>query len=177
MKGYGLRTGNPLDKRLYEIWRKMHYRCENEKHQSYKDYGGRGITVCDKWNSFVYFAKWAIENGYADNLTLDRIDVNGNYEPTNCQWATRKEQMNNTRKGWHVDVNIEKANTTNSISPKVKRKSFNIRQRKGKWEYRIEGEPINGKRHQISKYGFLTKEEAVEAATKYIHDCLSTDKN
>lgn len=154
-KGCGLRTGNPLDKRLYAIWRKMHYRCENENHPSYYRYGGRGIKVCEEWNSLIVFGKWALENGYSEELTLDRIDNDRNYEPSNCRWATMKEQMNNTSKGCHV-VNVGK------------KKSFSVRQRKDKWEYRIEGDRINGKRHQISKCGFPTKEEAITAAEAYI---------
>lgn len=151
----GLRTGNPLDKRLFEIWRKMHYRCRNPKHKSYKNYGGRGITVCEEWNSFVYFVLWAINNGYKDNLTLDRIDNDKNYEPSNCRWVTMKEQMNNRRIGEHVIIN---GNT----------KSFSIRQRNQRWEYRVELPRENGKRVQVSKCGFKSKQEAIIAAKEYI---------
>lgn len=165
MQARGLRTGHPLDKRLYEIWRKMHYRCESEKHSHYKHYGGRGIRVCEEWNSFVYFAKWAIENGYNENLTLDRIDVDANYEPNNCQWATRKEQANNRRYGLRVKDFDE---------IKSKTKTFSVRQRGIKWEYRIECEPVNGKRHQVTKCGFPTKEEATIAAEIFIRQNVST---
>lgn len=162
MKSIGLRTGNPLDKRLYEIWRKMHYRCESEKHTSYKNYGGRGIKVCEGWNSFVYFAMWAVQNGYDENLTLERIDNDGDYCPDNCRWATKKEQANNKKAGDHVRTIDGKA------------KSFSVRQRGNKWEYRIEGERIDGKRHQITKGGFSTKEEATLSAEIVIRNSVST---
>lgn len=90
--------------RLYECWRQMRYRCENPNNQAYAYYGGRGITVCDEWHDFRNFQKWAMENGYDDSLTLDRIDVNGNYEASNCRWANKKVQMNNRRNTKHYKV-------------------------------------------------------------------------
>ena len=83
--------------RLHHIWNAMTQRCSNPKAISYKYYGGKGITVCDEWkSSFKSFYEWAMANGYADNLSIDRIDSNGNYEPSNCRWTTNKEQQNNT---------------------------------------------------------------------------------
>ena len=96
--------------RLYHVWNRMNDRCYNENHKSYKDYGGRGIRVCEEWkyeSGFINFYNWAVKNGYADDLSIDRIDVNGNYEPGNCRWATRIEQANNRRNNHFLTCNGE----------------------------------------------------------------------
>lgn len=84
--------------RLHKTWSNMKTRCFNPNCKRYMDYGGRGITVCDEWkNDFLVFYKWAINNGYSDELTLDRINNDGNYEPSNCRWAEPFTQRINRR--------------------------------------------------------------------------------
>lgn len=94
--------------RLYVIWKTMRQRCNNPKNQKYKNYGGRGISICDEWNDYASFREWAYENGYGRDLTIDRYDVNGDYTPDNCRWATLKEQANNkTNTHWIEDDGVE----------------------------------------------------------------------
>lgn len=94
--------------RLYGIYNNMKTRCYNARSRSYKNYGGRGVTICAEWrDDFKAFYDWAIANGYRDDLSIDRIDVNGNYEPNNCRWVTSYVQSNNTRRNNLVTLNGE----------------------------------------------------------------------
>lgn len=91
--------------RLYTIYNSMKQRCNNPNNSGYKNYGGRGIKVCKEWNKpdgLKEFAEWAFSNGYEDGLTLERIDVNGNYEPNNCCWIPLSKQAKNTRRSVKV---------------------------------------------------------------------------
>lgn len=90
--------------RTFICWNGMKARCLNPNCLQYKDYGGRGIKICDEWLSFENFHNWAINNGYSDDLTIERIDVNGNYTPDNCKWIPRKEQAKNTRRNHYVTI-------------------------------------------------------------------------
>lgn len=84
--------------KLWYVWQGMKQRCFNSNNKNYKYYGERGITICDEWkNDFNAFYEWAITNGYTDNLTIDRINNDGNYEPSNCRWVTNAEQQKNKR--------------------------------------------------------------------------------
>lgn len=91
--------------RLYHIWQGMKERCHNQNSPNYKNWGARGIKVCEEWkNSFETFYQWAMENGYKSNLTIDRIDNNAGYNPQNCRWATNKEQCRNRRSNVYITI-------------------------------------------------------------------------
>ena len=94
--------------RMYTIWGNMKSRCNNPRAVNYAAYGGRGVRVCEEWkNSFENFQIWALSSGYEETLTLDRIDVNGDYCPENCRWITHKEQQSNKRNNRMLTYNGE----------------------------------------------------------------------
>ena len=96
--------------RLYRIYNNMKQRCNNPNNHKYPRYGARGIKVCDEWNcrnGLKAFGEWALQNGYSDELTLDRIDNNGNYEPSNCRWIDLKAQSNNRSDNDYIEFNGE----------------------------------------------------------------------
>lgn len=91
--------------RVYTIFKRMKSRCYTTTIKQYCDYGGRGIIICKEWlDSYEKFYDWAMLNGYSKELTIDRINNNGNYEPNNCKWSTRKEQGNNKRNNYLITI-------------------------------------------------------------------------
>ena len=129
--------------RIYKIWAKMKGRCENESDQSYMHYGARGICVCDEWHDFLTFKDWAFSNGYSDDLTIDRIDVNGNYEPDNCRWVGMDVQLSNQR----TTIKITLGNVTHSLKKWCELLNLNYttvqaRRRKGMDIYKAMFSPI-----------------------------------
>ena len=126
-------------KRIYNIFNGMKNRCYNMKSKDYKNYGARGIKICNQWlnkeNGIDNFFDWSITNGYKENLTIDRIDVNGNYEPDNCRWITLKQQFLNKRNNKLITFN----NKTQTLSEwskelKIKYPTLNNRINTNKWD-------------------------------------------
>lgn len=102
-------THGKTNTRLYGTWCRMKDRCYNPNIEHYDCYGGRGITICEEWkNNFRAFYDWSMANGYRDDLSIDRINVNGNYEPSNCRWATMIEQKRNKRNTVYIIDNGQK---------------------------------------------------------------------
>jgi hypothetical protein len=137
--------------RLYKTWRYIKRRTLNPKNKNYKDYGGRGITICDEWkNDVKSFYDWAMSNGYEENkgLSIDRIDNDGNYEPSNCRWVTQTMQCRNQR--------IQKNNTSGY-------KGVSYHKRDGKYQAQIS---VNKKSIYLGLYP--TAEEGAIAYNTYI---------
>jgi len=109
---YKNETGGRLCARLYGVYRAIRDRIFNERHKSYHRYGGRGISIYDPWMNYSTFRIWAISSGYRKGLTIDRIDNDGNYEPTNCRWITRQE---NARKATTIDRSMKGVGHNNAI--------------------------------------------------------------
>lgn len=141
--------------RLHAIWSNMKRRCYNSKDQGYKDYGLRGITVCDEWrNNFQVFYDWAMLHGYRDDLTIERSDVDGNYSPENCRWATAKEQANNKRDNHFITYN-GKTKTLSQWEDELGIKQATLRHRINNYNWSIERalteKPFKGKNQYNNK--------------------------
>jgi len=127
-----MRMSRVRDENLYGRWTMMKQRCLNPNNHKYKNYGARGIKVCDEWMDYYTFKKWALENGFEEHLTIDRVDTNGDYEPGNCRWVDYGIQANNRRN--NVTIAFEgKDYTLAELSDKtgVKSETISLRLNKG----------------------------------------------
>ena len=104
-KTHGDATKNSKYYRLYKIWTHMLNRCEKPSDKAYPNYGGRGISVCAEWHDYQTFKTWSVDNGYSDELSIDRIDNNGDYTSSNCRWTDFYTQANNRRSCRYVTIN------------------------------------------------------------------------
>ncbi len=86
----------------WNVWQSILQRCNNSNNKDYTNYGGRGIKVCEDWLEYINFYNWSMINGYCEGVSIDRVNPDGNYEPTNCRWITNKEQQNNKRNNIHI---------------------------------------------------------------------------
>lgn len=140
--------------KIYTTWSNMNARCYNQKSDHYKDYGGRGITMCDEWrNDFMSFYNWAMANGYEDSLEIDRIKVNENYEPSNCRFVSRSINTQNTRL-------IYSGNTSGY-------RGVSFHKQRQKWQSYIS---VNNKRKYLGIF-----KDAIEAAKAY-NDFVAKNK-
>lgn len=105
--GHGYKHGE-AGTRLYKEWKRMRDRCSAFGKSRGRNYADRGIKVCDEWEDYEAFKSWALSNGYKDTLTIERIDVNGNYEPNNCTWISNEDQQKNKRNTMYVTVDGKK---------------------------------------------------------------------
>ena len=135
--GESPKKGKQNASKLYSVWLNMRARCYNPKNKKYKDYGGRGISICSDWDDFLQFKKWSLENGFEESLTIDRIDNNGNYSPENCRWINQKEQMRNTRVNHLLTYNGE-TKTMAEWSEITGIKYHTLKQRINKYGYSVE---------------------------------------
>lgn len=137
MHGESPTKGKRNASKLYSVWLNMRSRCYNPKNKKYKDYGGRGISICSDWDDFLKFKKWSLENGFDESLTIDRINNNGNYCPENCRWINQKEQMRNTRVNHLLTYNGE-TKTMAEWSETTGIKYHTLKQRINKYGYSVE---------------------------------------
>lgn len=130
LRKHGITAGGKP--RTFTIWSGMKARCLNPKSVSYQNYGGRGIGICPEWMEFRTFHEWAMSNGYADGLQLDRIDNDGDYCPENCRWVTRSQNQRNTRRARLITLNGRTQTATEWIRELgVSRSAFYAALRKG----------------------------------------------
>lgn len=118
--------------RLYKTWLEMRRRCNNPNRKESKNYYSKGISICNEWNDFLLFEDWALNNGYKENLTIERIDYNGNYTPENCTWIKKEEQSKNRSSNHYITFN-GKTQTLSDWSRElgIKRTTLTARLRRG----------------------------------------------
>jgi hypothetical protein len=142
------KTHGMFGTRLYSIFQSMLDRCYSDKHRAYKIYSSRGTIICKEWlEDRTKFFEWALTNGYKDNLTIDRIDNNGNYEPSNCRWCTYKEQSRNRSDNLIID-GVKLLKEYDKVNPGIKYNT--IYNRIYRWGWSIEkalNTPLRGNRY------------------------------
>jgi hypothetical protein len=157
--------------KIYQTLAKMKDRCYNPKSEVYKDYGDRGIAICDEWldkeNGYINFYNWSMKNGYQDDLTIDRINNNGNYEPSNCRWTTNQEQQYNKRDTYYIKYK----NKRYCLSQFAKKHGIDKGTLKYRWEIGLRDDNLlnhkipsnqtnityNGKTHSIIEWSKITE--------------------
>lgn len=158
--------------RLHNTWLGMKDRCYNKNCKNYDNYGGRGIIICQEWlDDFMSFYNWAYENGYSDDLTIDRINVNGIYEPSNCRWATAEQQQNNIRRNNLIDIDGE----IKSLSQWSKKSGVSRQTIQRRFDKGVRGsallEPVNRKAKYTSGIPFVKWDKSKNSwRTEYKHN-------
>ena len=153
------KTHGMSNTRLYRIHRAMIQRCTKENFAGFKDYGAKGITICDDWmDGFEHFMKWSLSNGYSDELTIDRINPKGNYEPSNCRWVTQHEQI---------------LNQDRNKSRRKEDKYIKILD-DGRWFLNIQ-KRINGRSVSLYSMTCISRKEAVEARDMFLNTGKKTE--
>jgi hypothetical protein len=131
--------------KLYGVWSEMKRRCSNSHDTAYGDYGGRGITVCEEWGRFEPFYEWARENGYQEGLTIERVNNNAGYEPSNCVWATQAVQNRNMRSNIILDFHGQRIKLIEwADSLGIPADIFHTRVRRGWSAERVLTQPVRG---------------------------------
>lgn len=153
IKSYGClkKENKVLNKRIHNIWGNMVARCYNPQNKRYHDYGGRGIAICDEWRKrYKNFEIWSFQNGYSEELTIDRINNDKGYEPNNCRWITRKENSRNTRRNNFITIMGNKKTISEWAEIyKIHESTISARIKRGWNKEKAVTTPIKNKRKEI----------------------------
>ena len=139
--------------KLHDVWSHMKQRCDNPNLRMYARYGGRGITYCNEWRDYPAFHDWAVSNGYTEGLSIDRIDPNGNYEPSNCRWITMKEQQRNKERTIYAEINGE----VRTLAEWSELYGLLYRTIHKRYERGIRGEDLLDKENELTKSALKTE--------------------